>query len=550
MVSYKIFYYLDYLFSIFVKVALFMKWTELLAPMGFALLGVWAFNWYFSSHVAPSTGEVKSGQMVRVIQSSEVAAPLKLGVDIVDEQLQVAPVQTFDAAGTDVTARFTTAGGSIDALSFKRVVDGKNDVIKTMMPGLSDRTNSCFFVGFDGPAPLHYALQNTQDTDTAVTTTMVGESPSVRVTKEFKLSKTNYTIDLTLTIEPLVSADQSAAATPIRPRIFVPAPLPMGADEAAANSSDPDEQKGFVWGVSRKAQRVLAKDMPDCSWASPEIFGAENKYFLHALVKDQDGFVKRGYFRPTTGHLVTILEGPVVDKKTTWRMTFYCGPKESYALSAVDIRLEAAMDYGWFAPIAKLTLFLLKSINDYVHNYGWSIVLLTLLMRLLMFPFTKSSEKGMLKQREMSKKLKYVEAKYADDPERLAIERQELVQKYGVVGGMGCLSMLLQIPLFIGLSSALRNSIELYKAPFIFWIHDLSMPDPYYILPILVGVGVAAAAFGSQQSGETRQRLIMIVMAVFLTVVTASFSAGLSLYIAVGGLLGVAQTRLVKWLKW
>lgn len=146
----------------------------------------------------------------------------------------------------------------------------------------------------------------------------------------------------------------------------------------------------------------------------------------------------------------------------------------------------------------------------------------------------------------MQRKLQYLEQRYKNEPQVLARERAELMRKQGLPGMLGCLPVLLQIPVFFGLQQVLSHAIELYRAPFFGWIHDLSQPDPYYILPALTGVGIAAQ---TSQGGDPRQRVANILLAIIFAAITANLSAGLSLFICVSTLLGLAQTYIQKALK-
>jgi YidC/Oxa1 family membrane protein insertase len=533
-------------------------------------LMVWGMNYlFFGRSGAGALGEVKSGQRVQVTESVEMQRPLNLEIDFVDAQLTT-PSVLSQAAGYHSTYAFSTCGGAVDALAFRRLLSGAEVMLQTITPPGAARETRGFLVALDGPSPLAFTLQQRRDEPDVTTLVYVGESPAARITKEYRVSQKNYTVDLLLTVEPLQQAAPTPAApavaaqpankpeaalgattAPVRARIFVPAPQTFGASvvqNPREGTVVKDDPTGIVMGVSQKVEKVPQTKMSESAWVAPEIFGAESRYFLHALVKDADKFVKRGYFHTADKKLYAILEGPQVTQKTTWHLTFYCGPKDHHDLGAVDVRLEAVLDYGWFSSIAKLTLYLLDFFYGYVHNYGWAIILLTLLLRLIMFPFTKNSEKNLQKGRDMARKMKLLEERYRDDPQRLAIERQELIKKYGVLpGGLGCLSMLMQIPLFIGLSAALRNSIELYRAPFIFWIQDLSAPDPYYILPLLVLISFLMSVFSS--AGDARQRLIMGILGVIFAAAMANMSAGLALYICVSTFLGLLQNKLVKALK-
>jgi YidC/Oxa1 family membrane protein insertase len=238
-----------------------------------------------------------------------------------------------------------------------------------------------------------------------------------------------------------------------------------------------------------------------------------------------------------------ILEGPTVVAETEWLMSFYLGPKEIEAMASVDVRLEQTLDYaGIFSFISKGMLKFLIFLFRYIHNYGLAIILLTLIVKLLLLPFSLKGEKGMKEGKEMQKKMSYVQQKYKDDPERLAQEKAELIRKHGMPGLTGCLPLLLQFPIFIALNRVLSGSIELYKAPLGLWISDLSIPDPYYVLPFIIFLTMLLQTATAQPS----QRLMMVAMGLLFGVISASFSAGLALYLCVNTIFTIAQTILYK----
>jgi YidC/Oxa1 family membrane protein insertase len=266
---------------------------------------------------------------------------------------------------------------------------------------------------------------------------------------------------------------------------------------------------------------------------------------IHAMVDDTDAFAQRAYYKHADNKLFTVLESESVAKTSEWNLSFYFGPKETDAVSPVDDRLEQTFEYsGYLAPISKILLKMLNFLYRYVRNYGLAIILLTVLIKLMLLPFTIKSEVGMKDRVDMQKKLQYLQKKYKNDPEMLARERAELIRKHGMPGLGGCLPLLLQIPVFFALSRVLSNSIELYHAPML-WIPDLSASDPYYILPICVTLAMLAQA----ATTDSQQRMSVIAMAFVFGAFTASFSAGLALYICVSTILGVLQTRFVKYLN-
>ena len=282
-------------------------------------------------------------------------------------------------------------------------------------------------------------------------------------------------------------------------------------------------------------------------WFKPALFGSDNKYFIHAMIQDRDAFVQRAYYRgPLQKKIFSILEGPSVTENKSWTLSFYFGPKEEGAMARVDSRLEQTLDYsGILAPISKIMLSFLKFLHKYLGNYGLAIILLTLLIRLSMFPFTMGGEKSSKQRAEMAKKMKYIEKKYKHDKEALSRAKAELIRKHGLPGLGACLPLLLQLPVFWALNRLLSSSIEFYQAPFFWWITDLSARDPYYVLPVCMVLVMLFQASIAEKS----QRTLLIGVALFFGAITVNFAAGLALYIVVSVLLGVLQTIIQKKMK-
>ncbi len=519
-----------------------MNWRDTFIRFGTILVIFWVVNslvsWGMHFFMGPKSGtvpmmeEVKSGQRITALSTPEIRQPLKLEVDFVDTPLTETE-HKLELPAHQSRIEFTNFGGTVDRLISERPEGHK---LQTVSPlPLTERENRLFLVALDNMTPFFYTLTESKSDKGSSSITFIGESPTARITKTFSISPANNLIDLTLTIEPLQKD------IPVQPRLFITRPELLDAQGHEIVS-------GIVLGTNEKLEKIAPADIVDAVWAMPQMFGVQDRFFTHILIKDHQAFARRGYFKNSAGnHLSAILEGPSIKEKTTWTLSFYCGPKEAALLSAIDPRLEVLMEYGWFSWFAKILMKILRFINSYVHNYGWAIVILALLINLAMLPFTQRGQKSMLKQQEMMKKMKHLEQKYADDKERLQQEKMELIRKYGAFpGGIGCLPVLIQIPIFAGLSNALRSSIELHQAPFIFWITDLSSPDPLYIIPILLGVSTFFATAGSSASSDAKQSFMMIVMSLIITGVMMKLSVGIGLYVLVGTLARVIQVKLMK----
>ncbi len=226
----------------------------------------------------------------------------------------------------------------------------------------------------------------------------------------------------------------------------------------------------------------------------------------------------------------------------------FIGPKDHKLLKSIDPRLTDIIEYGFFTFIAKPMFKLLQFLYELIGNWGWAIVVLTVLIRLLLFPLTLKGMISMSKMKELAPKMKELQAKYKDDKAKLNAKMMELYKKHGANPMGGCLPMLLQIPVFFAIYRVLLNAIELKGAPWILWITDLSAKDPYFVLPILMG----ATMYWNQKitpmtTTDPTQEKIMKFLPLIFTFFFVTFPAGLTLYWFVNNLLSVAQQYYVNY---
>ena len=225
----------------------------------------------------------------------------------------------------------------------------------------------------------------------------------------------------------------------------------------------------------------------------------------------------------------------------------YMGPKEHKTLSALDSRLTSVIEYGWFTFIAKPMFVLLQFMHDYVGNWGWTIVFVTILIKLVLFPLSHKGMVSMNKLKELSPKVKALQEKYKGDKQKASMHMMELYKKEGANPMGGCLPIILQIPVFFAIYRVLLNSIELKGAPWILWIEDLGVMDPYFILPILMG---ATMYFQQKITPNTMADPMQQKMFQFLPVVFTFFflwfPAGLTLYWFVNNLFTIGQQYYVN----
>ena len=227
--------------------------------------------------------------------------------------------------------------------------------------------------------------------------------------------------------------------------------------------------------------------------------------------------------------------------EATFSYRLYMGPKGYSLLKKMDSELERSVDFGWLAVLCIPLLYLLNFFNSIVGNYGIAIIFLTIIIKLISIPFTQKSMKSMQELQKIKPKIDELQKKYKDDKDKLNEEMMKLYREYGVSPFGGCLPMLLQMPIWFALYRMLSNSVELYQAVFIpGWINDLSSKDPYYILPILLGVGTFLQQKITPSTMDSAQAKVMLYfMPIFLTFIMISLPSGLTLYIFVSSVLSI-----------
>ncbi len=225
----------------------------------------------------------------------------------------------------------------------------------------------------------------------------------------------------------------------------------------------------------------------------------------------------------------------------------YFGPKEYETLKAIDPQLTDVIEYGFFTFIAKPMFKALLTLYHWIGNWGWAIIALTIIIRIILFPLTLKGMLSMQKLKELAPKIKELQQKYKGDPQKLNAHMMQFYKKHGVNPMGGCLPMLLQIPVFFAIYRVLLNAIELKGAPWILWITDLSSKDPYFILPILMG----ATMYIHQKLTPTTitdpmQKKMFEWLPLIFTFFFLTFPAGLTLYWFTNNILSIIQQLIVN----
>lgn len=272
--------------------------------------------------------------------------------------------------------------------------------------------------------------------------------------------------------------------------------------------------------------------------------GMLQHYFVAAwLPKEKTG---REYFtRKLDGNLYSagvVLPEVVVQpgQKAVVGSRLYAGPAQSN-LDEIAPGLGLTVDYGWLTIIARPLFWLMSLFNEWTHNWGVAIILLTVLIKLMFFPLSAASYRSMAKMRLVAPKLERIKEQYADDREQLNRAMMDLYKTEKINPLGGCLPVLIQIPVFIALYWSILSSVEMRYAPFFGWITNLSVADPYYVLPIIMGLSMIVQSRLNPTPPDPLQAKVMQIMPIAFSVIFFFFPAGLVLYSIVNNLLSIAQ---------
>lgn len=229
----------------------------------------------------------------------------------------------------------------------------------------------------------------------------------------------------------------------------------------------------------------------------------------------------------------------------TWDAQFYAGPKDQKRLEEIAENLNLTVDYGFLWWIAIPLFYLLDFLHGMVNNWGLAIILLTVIVKTVLFPLSAAGYKSMANMRRVAPAMKRLQERYGSDREKLSKEMMALYKKEGANPLGGCLPMLLPMPIFIALYWVLFESVELRQAPFFLWINDLAVMDPYFILPLAMGASMYWMQTLNPQVGDPMQVKMMKMMPIMFTVLFLFFPAGLVLYWLVNNVLSIAQQQYV-----
>ena len=369
----------------------------------------------------------------------------------------------------------------------------------------------------------------------------------VMVEKRIILTRGSYT----LTIEHDVANNSSE---PLRAHLY-----------EQLKRNDESSRRGMVYTFTGPALSTPEKRFAKFTFKNiketPIAVSAENAwvgiiqhYFVTALIPPPD--VPYHFYSKILDetHYLVGYQGPEVAvapaTKQTLSSRVYIGPKRHDIISAVAPGLELSVDFGFLWPIAKPLFMTLRYIHDQTGNWGFAIILVTLLLKVMFFPLSAAGYRSMANMRRVQPRMLALRERFADDRAQLNQAMMKLYKDEKINPLGGCLPIVIQIPVFIALYWVLLESVEMRQAPFILWVHDLSEKDPFFVLPLLMGISMWAQQKLNPAPIDPMQAKVMQFMPIMFTVFFAFFPSGLVLYWFVNNMLSIAQqwqiTRAVE----
>jgi YidC/Oxa1 family membrane protein insertase len=525
-----------------------MRRLFLFLIFSFSLVLLWGAWTRQNQAVAPLTEAVASKDPS---VPAELVKPAEHAVVSTSVEAQKAATGKNIVVTTDIfMVQINTAGGNIERLDLLKHKDS-NDQSKPLT--LLQQKGEHFYVAQSGllgkGLPTHNAefstvgeeFQLAEGKDSLEVRLTAQNTGEASVTKIYTFHRGSYLVNVSYEIS-------NHGATVLTPSAY----FQLVRDSVAISGSSkfvPTFTGPAVYTEQDKFKKIEFSDIeknkvklpvnPDNGW-----IGMLQHYFVSAWLPAEKG-PREFYTKKLDGNEYSagvILPVANIEPGQTGRIsaTLYAGPAQT-KLDEIAPGLGLTVDYGWLTIFSTPLFWLMSHINDWVHNWGISIILLTVLIKLAFFPLSAASYRSMAKMRLVAPKLEKIKQQYSDDRDKLNHAMMDLYKTEKINPLGGCLPMVIQIPVFIALYWAILSSVELRHAPFFGWITDLSATDPYYVLPLIMGISMLIQSKLNPLPPDPMQAKLMQIMPIVFSVVFFFFPAGLVLYSVVNNILSITQ---------
>lgn len=375
---------------------------------------------------------------------------------------------------------------------------------------------------------------------------LMAESGGMKLTKTYSLDEKGFTVKVAHTV-------QNTGADTATPMVYL---------QLMRNGDRPPGESQFyqtfigpaVFTQEGKFQKIDFSDIEKnkashVKSANDGWFGIVQHYFVSAWIPQNEA-AREFYTRRVESNLYSVgliqaLPALAPGAQQTHEAILFSGPQLQDVLEKLAPGLELVVDYGWLTFLAKPIYWLLEKLYGLVANWGWAIVLLTVIIKLIFYPLSAASYKSMAKMKAVTPRLMKLRELYANDKAKLNQAMMELYKTEKINPLGGCLPILIQIPVFIALYWVLLASVEMRNAPWLGWVTDLSVPDPYYILPVIMAITMFIQTKLNPPPPDPIQAKVMMFMPIIFSIFFFFFPAGLVLYWLVNNILSIAQQYYV-----
>jgi len=388
----------------------------------------------------------------------------------------------------------------------------------------------------------NYSLSDGEDELQVVLTY---QQPGVMINKVFKFKRNDYLVQVGYEV-----ANQSTNTW--QANFYAQFKRDQSADPSQMESMGMNSYLGAA--VTRPAERYFKIDFSDMDEGAfkEKVLGGWiaflQHYFIGAWVPNSETAHTYNTRKAGENYLVGYYDEALVVPAGSTGETFtglYLGPKDQDKLAQISENLDLTIDYGWLWWVAQPLFWLLTFIHSLLGNWGWSIIFLTIIVKSIFLPLSAKSYRSMANMRRVAPKLTALREQFGDDRQKLSQEMMGLYKKEKINPLGGCLPILVQMPVFIALYWVLMESVELRQAPFMLWIEDLSIKDPFFILPIIMGISMFIQMSLNPAPQDPMQAKVMKLMPIIFTVFFLFFPAGLVLYWVVNNILSITQQYII-----
>jgi len=448
-----------------------------------------------------------------------------------------------------------TAGGVIRRLELLKYRD-KVDPEKNQLLFHTDPTKGRLYLAQTGLTPVPsgtlpnhntpFVAKPLNDNGKQIQLVLEAEQGGVRLTKTFTFRRGDYVIDVRHDVTNLGTA-------PVAPSLYLQ--LEHDGSKPEGDSYFNSSYTGPTLYTSQDKYQKLTFDKiakgsaEHANKATDGWIAISQHFFVSAFIPAQN--MQRDIYTKSLGNnlfaigtvlpLGTVAPGATVSNEAR----LYSGPQEEKVLEKVTPGLELVRDYGWATIIAKPIFWAMDHLHQMLGNWGWTIVAFTILIKLLFFPLSAAGYRSMAKMKTVGPKMQALRERHKDDPVKMQQATMELYKKEKINPLGGCLPILIQMPVFLALYWTLQASVEMRGAPWILWIHDLTAPDPFYILPILYAISMFVTTRLNPQPADPMQAKMMMFMPLAFSVIFIFFPSGLVLYWVVNNLISMAQQYVI-----